>query len=87
MMKDIEQIQPFIDAGCWLQVTAGSIVGDFGSQAMVTAHQLLAAGKVRLVASGGRNNKARPPSLKKAYEYITVQHGEQCAQRLTRGSC
>ena len=84
IMKDIAQIQPFIDAGCWLQVTAGSIVGDFGSQAMSVAHELLADDKVALIASDGHNNKARRPSLKKAYEYITAQYGEHCATRLSK---
>ncbi len=84
VMKDIEQIQPFIEAGCWLQVTAGSIVGDFGSQAMAVARKLLEGDKVMLIASDGHNNKARRPSLKKAYEYIAVQYGEQRAQRLAK---
>lgn len=84
VMKDSAQIQPFIDAGCWLQVTAGSIVGDFGSQAMAVARQLLETDKVMLVASDGHNNKARRPSLKAAYDFIAAQYGEYYAARLIK---
>ena len=41
IMKNMSQLQPFIDAGCWLQVTAGSVTGHFGEKVMSIAHQLL----------------------------------------------
>ncbi|MBL4782711.1 MAG: capsular biosynthesis protein [Porticoccaceae bacterium] len=84
VMKDVDLLLPFIEAGCWLQVTAGSIVGDFGSQAMAVARELLERDKVLVVASDGHNDKARRPSLKNACEYITAEYGESCTQRLTR---
>ena len=83
VMKDVDLLLPFIEAGCWLQVTAGSIVGDFGSQAMAVARELLEGDKVMVVASDGHNNQVRRPSMKNAYEFITAEYGEECARRLT----
>ena len=86
VMKDSEQIQPFIDAGCWLQVTAGSIVGDFGNQAMATAHQLLNDEAVTVIASDGHNNTARQPSLKQARDCIEQHYGAERAHCLIQST-
>jgi len=82
IMKDASQLQPFIDAGCWLQVTAGSVTGHFGEKARVIAHQLLHSDMVAVLASDGHNAGVRPPTLRQTFEHIAVQYGEKRAQRL-----
>ena len=74
--------QPFIAAGCWLQVTAGAITGGFGERAQALAQQLLSEDAVTVVASDGHNSKARPPVLKEAYDKIANDYGEDRARRL-----
>jgi protein-tyrosine phosphatase len=83
IMKDPTQLQPFIKAGCWLQVTAGSVTGNFGEQAQHIAHQLLKDDFVTVLASDGHNAKARQPALQQAFDAIAVQYGTERARRLT----
>ena len=82
IMRDIGLIQPFVDAGCWLQITAGSLTGGFGDNAKTVAWQLLHDDLVKVVASDGHNNKARPPSMKQAFARVSQEYGEERALRL-----
>jgi protein-tyrosine phosphatase len=84
VMKDIELLQSFIEAGCWLQITAGSVTGAFGEQAQQIAHQLLKDDAVTVLASDGHNAKARKPGLKQAFDAIAGQYGAERARRLTQ---
>lgn len=82
VMRDPSLLQPFIDKGCWLQVTAGSVVGAFGERAAVVAQQLLEADAVTVVASDGHNSSARPPVLREAFTHICNAYGDERAIRL-----
>jgi protein-tyrosine phosphatase len=82
VMKDPARLLPFIEVGCWLQVTAGSITGGFGDKAQALAEQLLRNDVVTVVASDGHNAKARPPALKEAFNYIAQHYGQDRARRL-----
>lgn len=82
IMKDASQLQPFIDAGCWLQVTAGSVTGHFGERSHFIAHQLLENDEVTVLASDGHNARARPPALSQAFDNIARNYGRERALRL-----
>ncbi len=82
IMTDVNQLQPFIEAGCWLQLTAGSVIGQFGANSQFVAQQLLAHDMVTVLASDGHNAKARPPVLRQVFDSIVRQFGAQRAQRL-----
>jgi protein-tyrosine phosphatase len=82
IMKNISQLQPFIDSGCWLQVTAGSVIGHFGARSQSIAHQLLENDAVMVLASDGHNASARPPALRQAFDSIAAQYGGERARRL-----
>lgn len=82
IMRDPNQLAPFLEMGCWLQVTAGSITGAFGSNAETVAHSLLKEGAVSVVASDGHNTGARQPVLQQSYELVSSQYGEGFASRL-----
>ena len=83
VMKDAAHLQPFIAAGCWLQITAGSVTGNFGEQAQHIARELLKDDAVTVLASDGHNAKARQPVLKQAFDVIAGQYGPERARRLT----
>ncbi len=70
------RLEPFVAAGCWLQLTAGSVLGDFGKTAQKLAHRLLDDDAVRVVASDAHNLTSRPPVLSRARAYIG-QHWSQ----------
>jgi protein-tyrosine phosphatase len=82
VMQDVSQLQPFIDSGCWLQVTAGSVIGHFGEKPRSIAQQLLRDDRVTVLASDGHNSGARPPALSVAFDYIAEQYGLERARRL-----
>ncbi|MEM6583718.1 MAG: CpsB/CapC family capsule biosynthesis tyrosine phosphatase [Pseudomonadota bacterium] len=82
VMKDPSQLQPFIDIGCWFQVTAGSLTGRFGQSAQATAEQLLDQDVVTVVASDGHNTTARRPIIAEAYDYLGQHYGDDRARRL-----
>jgi len=82
VMKDPSGLQVFVDAGCWLQVTAGSVLGEFGAGAERVSHGLLESDQVTVLASDGHNTRARKPVLRGAFEYVSKRHGEARARRL-----
>lgn len=83
VMRDPMRIKPFVDAGCMLQITAASVIGRFGSQALKTAHQLLAKGMVSVIATDAHNLAHRPPLLREARDAIAQLYGIGLAHRLT----
>ena len=82
LMKEPALLQPFIDIGCWLQLTAASVLGNFGERAESLAKLLLDEGKVKVLASDGHNIGVRKPVLSEAFSYISEHYGEACARRL-----
>ncbi|MFV8819136.1 tyrosine-protein phosphatase [Haliea sp. E17] len=82
VMRDPDSLLPFLEAGCWLQVTAGSVIGSFGERAEAVAHQLLAEGKVAVVASDGHNDGPRQPALRLAFDAICLRYSEETARSL-----
>jgi protein-tyrosine phosphatase len=77
-----QRIAPFVAAGCWLQLTAGSVTGAFGKASQKLAHQLLDDSAVRVVASDAHNLGARPPVLSQAHALISRQWDTDLADEL-----
>lgn len=83
VMRDPMRIKAFVDAGCLLQLTAASVIGRFGPQALDAAHQLLAKGLTAVVATDSHNMAHRPPLLREARDAISQLYGSGLAHRLT----
>lgn len=60
---NLEKIVPFVAVGCLLQVTAGSVAGDFGEIAKQRTEELLREGWVYVLASDAHNLGPRIPDL------------------------
>lgn len=82
IMAEPSRVRPLVDAGCWLQVTAGSITGDFGEPARKLAHQLIDEDMVYVVASDAHNLTSRPPRLSPARAVVAQKWDEPLAQLL-----
>lgn len=82
IMRNPELLQPFLAAGCLLQVTAASLTGGFGDAAERVALQLLDAGQITFVASDAHNLKSRQPRLSGARALVAARMGEAVAQQL-----
>ncbi|GKT11815.1 MAG: protein-tyrosine phosphatase [Thiomicrorhabdus sp.] len=61
LIENPNKLKPFLDLGCLIQVTAGSITGGFGQKAQKLAIQLLKEQKVTILATDAHNQNYRPP--------------------------
>jgi protein-tyrosine phosphatase len=61
-----EAMRPVAEAGAVLQLTAASVVGDFGRRVARCAHQLLRARLTHVIASDAHSPTRRPPGLARA---------------------
>jgi protein-tyrosine phosphatase len=84
IMRSVDKIAPFVELGCLLQLTGGSIVGQFGKPAQDCARMLLERGWASVVATDAHNLKHRPPNLDEAYAALVDMGGEDLARTLTR---
>ncbi len=82
IMAHPERVDDFCDAGCWLQLTAGSIAGRFGSKCQEVAHTLIEQGHHCLAATDAHNLGSRPPYLSEARQALTERYGPAVAQRM-----
>ncbi|HCI53583.1 MAG TPA: capsular biosynthesis protein [Gallionella sp.] len=84
IMQNVEAIAPYIDIGCLLQVTAASVIGDFGVPARQSAALLLERGWVHVIASDAHNLTHRAPKMKAARQCLFENFGAGIAEQLTR---
>lgn len=75
-------LNPFIKQGCFTQVTARSITGEFGDTAREMVAELLDGKKVTVVASDAHNVKRRPPILSEAFQNVAQKYGSKRAETL-----
>ena len=63
IMRNYHRVESFLDLGCKLQVTAGSVSGRFGEPPHQAAVYMLKKGWVHVLASDAHHIKSRPPEL------------------------
>jgi protein-tyrosine phosphatase len=63
VMHSLDALDPFIEMGCLVQITAGALVGNFGPRAMERGMDMLKLDWVSVLASDAHNLKYRPPEL------------------------
>lgn len=68
--------------GIWMQVTAGSLTGRFGSDARYYAERMLDEGIVHVLATDSHGTKHRPPSLSEGRREAQRWVGTEEAERL-----
>jgi protein-tyrosine phosphatase len=72
----------WIRNGCIVQVTAGALLGRFGSKAEAAAHLLLQRNWVTVLASDAHNLTSRPHNLGDGHAALAKQYGSEVADRL-----
>ena len=82
VMSDPERIRPFVDMGCWLQLTAGSLVGSFGKPAKKIATHLLEQELAWIIATDSHNMEHRPPDLAEGFAVLEDIVGSRMAKRM-----
>jgi len=86
LMRDPSKLQPFVDQGCLLQVTADAVVGGFGEQSALRAREFLERGWVTVLASDAHDAVNRPPRIAPGRDAAAKIVGEAEALRLTQGT-
>lgn len=84
VMEQPQLMAAFVQAGCGLQVTAASLLGEFGSRAKDTARHLLDQNWVTVIASDAHSTRSRKPRMLMARDWLQRHYGAERALRLTR---
>jgi protein-tyrosine phosphatase len=79
------QIESWIGEGILMQVTAGSLLGQFGGAARQTAERMIAGGLAHFCASDAHDTRGRSPDLSEACRLVEDRWGETAAALLTGG--
>ncbi|OEU72235.1 MAG: hypothetical protein BA874_10455 [Desulfuromonadales bacterium C00003068] len=82
IIREPERLFSLVDAGCLVQVTAGSLTGNFGQDSKDCAAYLLKMGQVHFLASDAHSATHRRPVLSEGVEAATAIIGEQAAHKL-----
>ena len=82
LRQRIENIATWVDAGARVQITAQSLLGEFGKRAQGFSESLLERKLVHFVASDAHDCERRPPRLDRACEWLVKEHGERVARAL-----
>jgi len=75
-------LKPFIEQGCLFQVTAASLIGDFGDRPQNVAWKMMRSNQVSLVASDMHNLKRRPSKMQEAFLSVCDELGKEVAEQL-----
>lgn len=82
ILRRPEVVPSLVDAGCLLQITAGSICGAFGDDCRQLSEWLLTEGFAHFVATDAHGPRSRRPLLRRAYERVAELTSEQLASEL-----
>ena len=70
-----QAIQRLVEAGVWIQLTAGSLAGLFGRNARYWAERMLDEGCVHILATDAHDVSRRPPNLSLGQELASKRVG------------
>ncbi|MBI2817420.1 MAG: exopolysaccharide biosynthesis protein [Acidobacteria bacterium] len=86
LSRDLNLLQKWIGAGCFLQVTAGSFLGRFGKHAEKFSMSLLKHNMIHFIASDAHDTVSRPLQLAEARRVIAEAAGEETANALSEAN-
>jgi protein-tyrosine phosphatase len=76
------RLAAWVQLGCVVQVTAGSLTGAFGHRSQEDALRWIAEGMVHIVATDAHNMTWRPYTLQPAYDVVRDRFGDAKARAL-----
>jgi protein-tyrosine phosphatase len=82
LRQRVDQIAAWVKTGACVQVTAQSLLGEFGKRAAQFSRTLLDRHLVHFLASDAHDCEYRPPRLDFAYAWVKERYGEERAQAL-----
>ena len=82
IQKNPERMEEWLQSGCLVQITAGSLTSRFGKTAQILSHRFLEKNWVHFIATDAHNIESRPPRMRGAYDIIAKRYGQETADRL-----
>ena len=82
--QDPARLQPWLDAGVFVQINASSLTGKMGSHTQQTAVTLLETGRVHFIGSDAHGLGVRRPDLREASVILQRMFGVRGAQKLLK---
>lgn len=79
---DVRRLRNWVERGCLLQVTAQSLLGDFGSHTKRASERMIELRLAHLIASDTHDALHRPPTLDTCFSYVSTMFDETTADRL-----
>lgn len=71
-----------VEAGCLMQVTAGSLVGAFGARIQRFSEELIKQGLVHFIATDAHGSKSRRPLVRRSFDRVAELAGDHAALEL-----
>ncbi len=82
IMRQPQVIEPLVQAGCLMQVTADSFVGEFGSEPEQLGRHIVENGWCHFLATDAHGSSKRPPRLRRAFDLAEQLVGRPLAQAM-----
>lgn len=82
IQADPEVLWPLVDQGCLMQVTAGSLLGEFGSEARKLSLRMIEHRLIHFIASDAHSPRRRNPLLQEAWRMVAKLTDRDYADQL-----
>jgi protein-tyrosine phosphatase len=79
LQQRLDSLEKWVEDGAYLQLTAQSLLGTFGSAPRKFSERLIEKGMGHFVASDAHDTSYRVPKLDDAYRWLTDRYGEEYA--------
>ncbi|MGD0579627.1 MAG: CpsB/CapC family capsule biosynthesis tyrosine phosphatase [Bryobacteraceae bacterium] len=82
LQDQMDRIEQWVEQGRYMQLTAQSLLGQFGPKAHRFAVSMIEKGLAHFVASDGHDLRGRPPRLDRAFQWVAARYGRELAELL-----
>ena len=82
LLREPQIIPELVSAGCFMQVTAASLVGTFGSTCRQFSEWMITNGLVHFIATDAHGPKTRRPLMQRAFQRVTELSNQATAEAL-----
>jgi protein-tyrosine phosphatase len=82
LLRQPQVLPALVDAGCLMQVTAGSLTGSFGPHSQQLGQWMLSQGLVHMIATDAHGVRSRRPLMGRAFELVESLTDRETADAL-----
>lgn len=79
LLQQHSVVEQLVDHGCLMQITAGSLMGTFGTRSQEMSEWMLRHGVVHFVATDAHSARSRRPLIRRAFERVAELTNDEIA--------